>query len=670
MDDTRSSTYWAALPTAEAARAVDGKIDAFYRWIRSSGSYARWRRLYRAYYAGFVEFASLGSQGEQGELIKARVNHLRNLIEHQIVAVTGQELSFEPRAANTDHKSQTQTVLSKGILEYVQKNKGLGKLRRKAVEMALVLDEAYLLKTWDATAGREFMVDPDTGSIVKSGDIKFELFPPVDAPCDVTKDSADSHQWRCVRRYSNRYDLAAKWPELASRLLTVPSKLEDVQRVRLSEFIRYESMIAQVDSDDVPVWHFFHDRCDSIPDGRVLVFCTPDVVLFDGPMPYKEMPVYRLAPSDMMGVYGGYSDSNDAMGVQQAIDATHSTIMSNQAAFGVQNIWSKKGSGLTVSALSGGLNLIESQEPPQALQLTATAPEVFNYLDRLMKDEETLLGINAVQRGQMPGTDKMSGAALALLKSQTLEFLAGLRQADQEFMASVATGVIKDYQAFAQAPQVAMLAGKTGKAYLKEFTGSDLDKIERVEVDLGNPMSSSTSGRMTIAQDLLNLGGMTPQQYLQVIKTGNLDVATEGASSELLNIKSENERLAEGEDVAAVFTDNHPLHIKEHATVYASPDARENPDVMAIVAGHIQEHVDLWKGTDPAVLAALGVMPPPMAMGPPGLPPGPGAPPPDLAPGTGAPEMQAPPGVDGDALPGMPQAPRDPMTGQRVPLAS
>jgi hypothetical protein len=109
-----------------------------------------------------------------------------------------------------------------------------------------------------------------------------------------------------------------------------------------------------------------------------------------------------------------------------------------------------------------------------------------------------------------------------------------------------------------------------------------------------------------------------------------------------------------------VFSDNHPLHIREHLTVLASPDARANPEVVANVRMHVQAHLQLWKTADPALLAALGVMPPPMPMLPPGMapggPPGPGAPPPAGAPpGAGIPGAQ----------PNPPPLPKLPTTGER-----
>lgn len=121
---------------------------------------------------------------------------------------------------------------------------------------------------------------------------------------------------------------------------------------------------------------------------------------------------------------------------------------------------------------------------------------------------------------------------------------------------------------------------------------------------------NTTAGRVEMAEQLLQMQAIkTPEQYFSVINTGILDVMTEDTQSQLFLIKAENERFINNEPVVAVFTDEHALHIKEHATVLADPELRLQPEILKAVTEHIQEHIQLLKTTSPDILMILGQQP-------------------------------------------------------------
>jgi hypothetical protein len=137
----------------------------------------------------------------------------------------------------------------------------------------------------------------------------------------------------------------------------------------------------------------------------------------------------------------------------------------------------------------------------------------------------------------------------------------------------------------------------------------------------------------------------TPQQYLMVIETGKLEVMTDDVVNPEYVIKSENERLVSGEPVVAVFTDNHAMHIKEHAAVLADPELRFDQELVKRVDAHMQEHLNLLRTTDPQTLQMLGQQ----ALGPIGGPPmnqNPQQMPPDASMQGQVPAMQGGPTVD------------------------
>lgn len=346
----------------------------------------------------------------------------------------------------------------------------------------------------------------------------------------------------------------------------------------------------------------------------------------------------------------------------------YSTILSNQAAFGVQSIIMPRGTDINPSQFQGGLNLIEYNATvgkPEALQLTASPPEIFNFMQMLIKEMETISGVSSVARGNPP-ENLRSGNALALLQSMSLQFMSGLQQSYVMMIESLGTGLIKMLQRFAMVPRIAMIVGKKNRYEMKEFNGDDLDKITRVVVDMGNPLSRTTAGKVEMAEQLLQMGLIkTPEQYLMIIETGQLDEMTEDTVTELMCIKSENEDLVDSKPVIALLTDQHSLHIKEHKCVLADPELRQDPQLVQRTLAHIQEHINLLKTTDPQTLMMMGEKPltpspppsgpggpPPSPMGPPGPPPqGPPPGPPPGSPHPGAPNGPHP-GIKQKGIPG------------------
>jgi hypothetical protein len=685
------NVYWASAPNAEIVAKLAEKVRGYYDHLRASGRLALWSKVHRQYYAGHYEGGQLHAAGENKELVRVNVNDFRNLGQHLLVMTTGQRPAFEPRAVNSDHKSQTQTILASGILDYVLLEKGMAAADHEALETSLLLANGFVALDWDARGGTDVAVDVDEEGnerqdeqgravMLKSGDLVLRALGPLDVVRDWTKTNSADHQWYIGRRWVNRYDLAARYPEYRDAILAMPTQ-PDVLRPRAlnqaSDQIKYES-------DDVEVWEFLHNRTDALPAGRKVTFLLdPNIPpLFDGPLPFDDLSLYEVAPAEMLGTGHGYSPLYDLLSLQEGENATYTTLASNVAAFGVQNVWTKTGDNLTVSSF-GALKHIQSPTKPEGLNLVSSSEHTYKLLDLFQRAMETISGVNSVARGN-PEASLKSGAALALVQAQALQFAIGMQIAWVQLVEKVATGVIKMYKRFAHAPQVAVLAGKSNRGFVQEFTSKDLSQINRVTVELGNPLARTIAGRVQMAELLMERNLIkTPEEYIQVLTTGRLEPVLEATQKEMLAIRSENERLAEGQNadtmaagmpppVIAVLTDNHPAHIREHAAVIASPDAREVPEVVASVLAHIQEHVDLWTTLPPAIGMALQIPPAPAPMMPPGLPPGPGGPP-ALPPGPAPEGPKAEPAEVLDPsgaplpMPNMPSMPKDALTGDRAP---
>lgn len=605
-----NDVYFAAKPASECASVLERKGESFYNTMRSNAFLDKLNNMWRAYHGAYQDDVGFGHQitftGEQGELTSLCVNHFRNLAQHMFVMITSNRPIMESRAVNGDYKSLAQTYLANGILDYYMREKKLEDCIKKATEMAIVMGAGFIKLEWNATAGESYDHDEETGEFIYEGEVEFSNLSPLDVVVDGSKESWNN-DWIMVRTFKNKYDLIAKYPELADKIRGIPTKSEDgVYRLAL---------FSNDETDDVPVYEFYHRKTESMPEGRYMLFCNADTVMLDTKMPYRRVPIFRIAPSDILGTPYGYTPMFDVFPIQEGINSLYSTIMTNQNAFGVQNLFVKRGSDINVNNLEGGMNIIEGNEAPIPLNLTNTPKEVFEFLDKLIEASETISGVNSVARGN-PQASLESGAALALVQSMALQFISGLQQSYVKLIEDVGTSLIEILKDFAHTPKVIALVGKNNRTYLKEFTGDQIGDIARVVVDVGNPLSRTIAGRVQMAEQMLQMQMLkTPEQYFQIIETGRLQNAYQGEMAELLNVQRENEMLLEGNAVSATMLDAHRMHIMEHKSVLADPDLRGDQELVANTLAHIQEHIDYLRTTDPGLLQMIGEQPlPPVPM--------------------------------------------------------
>jgi hypothetical protein len=521
-----SSEYFAAQLPEKAASVLIQKAGSFFDILKANSYLEKLGQMWRAYHGAYGDYVGWGHKinftGEQGELVSLPVNHFRNIATHIQNMICSNRPIMEARAINTDYKSLAQTYLANGILDYYMREKGLEPALKKAVEMAIVLGAGFIKLEWNATAGETYDYDEETQQFNYEGELEFSNLSPFDIVVDGTKESWNN-EWVLVRTFQNRYNLMAKYPELSDKIMAIPKKTAgNVYRL---------AVFSNDDTDDIPVYEFYHKRTEALPEGRYMLFIDDNCVLLDIDLPYRIIPIFRIAAGEIMGTPYGYSSLWDCYPLQEMLNSTYSAIATNQNAFAVQNLFVPRGADISINSLEGSMNIIEGNSKPEPLQLTSTPPEVFKFLETLERAMETISGVNSVARGN-PEASLKSGSALALVQSMALQFISGLQQSYVHLIESVGTALIQILKDYATTPKIVALVGRNNRPLLKEFTGEQISSINRVIVDLGNPLSRTIAGRVQMAEQLAQMKLLkSPQQYFQVMNTGRLDATFEGGDA-------------------------------------------------------------------------------------------------------------------------------------------
>jgi hypothetical protein len=673
----KASKYFAAATPDEIGNALFRKVSESGTWAETSEIIRRSERAYLYYFGMEYGGAHATSQvlrgGEQGELADVRVNHSRALAQTLFNLIAASKVVWQPVATNKDYSAESQAVLATNILEYYWHVRRVAQYAQRSLEEAIPFCESFVLTEWDETLGDDQGVDA-LGNIVKSGDIRFSNVMTWDVLRDPRKRSFEELNWVIVRLRRNRFDVAA---QVRARLAEAATEEEAEAIERLAEEVenvqpmenaaRRMRMVAnggvpdeaEYDDEDLDLYLFLHKPTPMVPEGRETYFVSAKGVIKDGPLTYTQWPLHRVHHSELFGTPFAYSPYLEILGIQELMDSLETAIASNQSTFATQLILLPRGSGFEPDQLGKGLSAVYyDDKEPKALQLTRSPQEVFAHLETKKKDIEQLMGLNSVVRGE-PLTGDQSGAALALLQAQAVQQSSGLQANYLRFVESIGNSVLELIRNRCPTPRRIAITGKATSFLQKEqeFTGDSIGQIKQVRVETGNPLSQTAAGRAAIARELLqNQLVQTAEQYIQVLTTGRLEPLTQSVQNQLLLISRENEMLLRGEAPILTVDDHDVLHAREHASVMANPDARQDPAILAAYQEHMQAHFQQWMTKDPAWSAMLGQTPPPMPAPMPGGV-GPGAPP-----SGGPPGPQ--PGVGEQA--NLPSMPVNPATGEQA----
>lgn len=598
--DATRDYEWKSEDSGELASYLQGKAEEFANFVRSS-RYFKWcRKSWCFYYSQVYDQASddIGVQamGDEGELVGAQINHHRNLIRHLYNITTRDRPALACRARNSDQKSLRQADLGRGLVEYYFHQEVAETFSTNAVEHALVMAEGFVLQTWDPTLGDELDADPQTLKTTHKGDLSFSNPYNWDVIRDLGVRQWRKHQWIGVRGPRHKWDLLADFPDHEEAILSAEDwrdtpHMEDDQP--------FDDQPEYITTDQVEVYEFWHKRSAAMPEGRYILMCGGEILL-DTPMPYRDIPVHRVTCAEFMVTPFGYTPAFDLIGIQQLINMVVSTIATIVNAFGVPTIWAEKGDSVDPQNIAGGMMLLRSRKRPEIMDFSKVPPQLFDFLDRLIRHAEIVAGVDQITRGA-PDEHVRSGAYAALLQAQSVQFSSSLVRSYNQLLESMGTGMLRILRDFANEERVVTIMGKHNRIYQKYFTGDMIDQVERVTVEVTNPIMNTISGKIEFAQMLLKqVDGAgkplikTPEEILQVFQTGQVDTMIQSETAMLSAIREENEQFLDSEEVAPPMPeDNHVLHLREHYAIFGTKETRNDPQLRGSVQAHCMEHLRL-----------------------------------------------------------------------------
>lgn len=297
-------TYWAAKHGLDLATEAMDRVKDYYSALPRLIMYQRWAKARRTYYGlsgqeDPFDISRPGVAGDEGQLTSIRVNYAGAIMRRQIGSISQTVPEWDPVPENSDSSSLEQASFGRKLLDYYMDTRAVGTKLFDAAQFAGTDGEGVLEVAWDAKGGPKLQ-QPDQllPARTNAGDLVFRVYSPLDLPCDLSRLDMD-HDWRFTRRSVNKFDLAARYPGLAQEILNVVS-VNYPQATAPTDRLQTEREYTKDKSDSVYLYTLYHRQTDALPNGKIAEFLSEDVLLYEGDLPYEEIPLVQIAPGKIL----------------------------------------------------------------------------------------------------------------------------------------------------------------------------------------------------------------------------------------------------------------------------------------------------------------------------------------------------------------------------------
>lgn len=625
--------YWA---TEDQKQVLQELNDQRTTWGSSkSGSsifstyIAAYQRNYMAYYAPIFNAESwesaISSTGEDSEFVQMKVAKSRTQIRQHFSLLTRTRLNFEAIVDISDAQPQVTAKLARQITTHVRESQNLEQKRQRAAEWADVFGMSFVFTLFREDKGSEYLSADDKNPSIMTGEVNVNVLTAKDVFWDWSIDDWTEVSHATARIKRNRWDLIA---EIESKQnIDEKSKQQIIAKVlscdetesNRGEWQTLGYSAINSNKDFIYVYYWFHKPCPSIPKGRMMSFLANDCVMTDGDNLYGGIPIEPVIFEPISDTTLGYPLFSSLLPAQEMLDHIYSAMATNASQNAVGAMYNPIGSGVTVSDLQG-MKFINYQPrdatgggKPDPVIWPQMSGDHMGFQDRLIAAMDEMAMLNQTLRGQA-AANVTSGAMAATLSANALEFFASPQQAlDRAFENSMNFAFIA-YKSISRVENIINISGESSIGFAKEFQSQEIQKLKRVKLKTSNPLLTQISGRLQIADSMIQQGILSdPMKIFQLLEGAPIDTLFKASWTEQISVQQEIDMLFEGGAVFPLQTDNHPLYIAAYKEILSSPQIRMKSQLTASIVTLIMTRVQMEQQLDPYVKAILRGTPLPEA---------------------------------------------------------
>ncbi len=598
-DENVALEYWAGGDIADVVGHVEDHVIACERMYDYSPllpKIARSDDYYYGFFDGDADWGDTAIQvtGEHGQILTFTMNMYRYVLRQLLTLVTSDIPAYDVVPTTVEAKSRVQASLGERLLNYYLEKKGVLRTIKETLEDALVKSTGFVEVYWDGAAGDSYFDDQELDeegypSQFYEGDVKVVRRHFLDVIWDTTGVDDDSGvKWVSIRARANKYDLAARYPDMAEEILGLSIPQEDIPASPENE-----PGTADL-GDDIYYYRFYHEKTEALPEGRMAFYLQeyPEDPLIDMDLPYPSIPLIWSRVAKFRKSLLGWSPAFDIQKQQELIGEVLSKMATIFDTLGFPLVWAG-GKGTKIpepETFVGNIAFVHSDKKPEIINLGQVPDEAFKLLELCVRSMEKAAGLNEGTSGEVAGSVRANKMQV-FLAEQSLRFNSDVEAAFFELFEKVGTKILEILRVFPLRKRTIRIAGTAEADALTSYAADDLYDVVGIMVKPGSRITRTTEGRLEIVNLLSQNGVSLPkEELLSIINGAPIEAITAAAEGQTRAAQAENEALMRGEPHRVLWPDNHMLHIKKHVQLLSNPTVRARDEIVQSVLNAITEH--------------------------------------------------------------------------------
>lgn len=382
----------------------------------------------------------------------------------------------------------------------------------------------------------------------------------------------------------------------------------------------YISSYQDPESNEIPVFTFWHKKTKYVPKGSKIVFTETQILeKGDHPFSHGEFPVERLTDLDVATIPDGVSRYIFCLPLQKRIDDLNLMIDENIKKFAKTKMLVPPDTNIDqLSDDSEVITVNPGATPPAVLNVNPLPEHLVGRVNYLVQILQTLMGSHGVSRGEIP-KGIVSEDALAYLNELESERANSDINKTAKFTINIAKKAISIAgDKYIQNPErLEKIVGKNNQSYIRNFNMSDLfgDYDIQFENSDGFPESIASRRQRINLMFQQNPQMLSGAEWLHYMGLSDDQAVIDSVTSTIQSAESENEDLLNGQPVAPPedYEDqivHYRIHVRDIQKRYFKEEA--TPEIRANYLQHVYYHeVRLLEmaQTSPAIQQQLATLP-------------------------------------------------------------
>ena len=448
--------------------------------------------------------------------VRLVANHIQPIIRTELSKITKNKPILECIPATNNDDDINSAEVTEKLIEFLQYDLNLEDKDKDVIMWALLTGNGFLKVFWNPSKGDKIQ-DPQTGEILKLGDVDIDIISPFEIRLDPTAQSFDEVQWivhekiRTVDYVKSIYGKDVK-PEAN----LIESNVYDSYLKNMNN--NFSNATSKPLKNSIIVKEYWEKPSPSYKYGRRITIAGTEVLFYSediriDPKDNDEvaLPFFMMQHISIPGRVYGMSVIENLIPIQREYNKTRSQLIEYKNLMGCPQ-WIVPTGSLVDDITDEPGSIIEynnGMQPPRVVDIPPISADVYRNLDLCTSEFFFISGQNETSHGEAPAGVK-SGVAIRFLQEQDDTKIGPTISNFINFKRKYMTYMLKLIQFKYDIPRTIKVVGEDKGVEVLDFVGSDIRSTD-LRIQEATMFQSSKAAKQQWVLDLITAGVLNPE---------------------------------------------------------------------------------------------------------------------------------------------------------------